>query len=145
MRVGITMSCLLLADAIAPSAGAAQGATTDYQPVTIEFKLDEDTTARLSNVQLARVEPVLAEEGVVLNLWFTEEGSERLARLTDASVGRLLTVLVNSKVVSAAAIAEPIHPGTKQPIAVAVPLPRQAAESLAQAVTRTWPPRHGVQ
>jgi preprotein translocase subunit SecD len=141
MRVGTAMSYLLLAAAVAPSAGAAQGAALDSQPVAIEFKLDDDTTARLSNGQLARVEPVLGEEGVVLNLWFTEEGSRRLARLTDASVGRLLTVLVNSKVVSAAAIAEPIHPGTKQPVTVAVQLPRQAAESLAQAVTRTWPPR----
>jgi preprotein translocase subunit SecD len=135
------MSCVLLAAAIAPSRGAAQDVALDSQPVAIEFKLDDDTTAKLSNAQLARVEPVVGKEGVVLNLWFTAEGSKRLAGLTDASVGRLLTVLVNSKVVSAAAIAEPIHPGTKQPVAVAVQLPPQAAESLAQAVTRTWPPR----
>jgi preprotein translocase subunit SecD len=141
MRAGTAVSCLLLAAAVAPSRAAAQGTALESQPVAIEFKLDDDTTTRLSNAQLARVEPVVGKEGVVLNLWFTEEGSKRLAGLTDASVGRLLTVLVNSKVVSAAAIAEPIHPGTKQPVAVAVQLPRQAAESLAQAVTRTWSPR----
>jgi preprotein translocase subunit SecD len=135
------MSCLLSAAAVAPSRAAAQATAPDPQPVAIEFKLDDDTTARISNAQLARVEPVVGKEGVVLNLWFTVDGSKRLAGLTDASVGRLLTVLVNSKVVSAAAIAEPIHPGTKQPVSVAVQLPPQAAESLAQAVTRTWPPR----
>lgn len=136
MLVARVMSCLVLATVFTPSPGAAQ------TPVAIEFKLDDDTTARLSNPQLARVEPVLdTEGGVVLNLWFTEEGSNRLARLTDANVGRLLTVLVNSRVVQAAAIAQPIRPGTKQPVSVAVQLPRQEAESLAQAVTRTWPPR----
>jgi preprotein translocase subunit SecD len=141
MRVALPTLLILTSATAAPSSGAAQTSSPSHEPVAIEFRLDEDTTARLSTAELARVESVPAAEGVVLNLWFTEEGSKRLARLTEANVGHLLTVLVNSRVVQAAKVAEPMHPGTKQPVNLAVQLPPQEAESLAQAVARTWPSR----
>lgn len=148
----------------APSTGKEE-AVPDWRrvPVSIELRLAEgapapglvparvygqaDTVylhpeAQLSNSGIARVEAAktMGRRGLVLELWLTQTGAERLAEVTGQHIGDSLAVLINSAVVSVPMIEEPIGRDTKAPSHLGVPLLPEEAEQLAVAVSKTWPP-----
>jgi preprotein translocase subunit SecD len=100
-----------------------------------------DPEAALSNTHIARVEAVKTRigTGLILQVWLTKAGAERIADVTAQHIGDSLAVLVNSVVVSVPTIQEPINPGTKRPSDIGVPLGPEEAEHLARAVSTTWP------
>jgi preprotein translocase subunit SecD len=157
MRVALAILPLVLSWT---SASVAQGGVRQEEPVVIELRLAEDapghgrteaevsgqaervylhSRVELSSEQLARVEAEVGDSAVLINLWLTKEGSERLAGLTAANVGRRLAVVIDTRVVAAAAIVQPLSPGTERPVTVSVHLPRREGERLAQSIARTWP------
>ena len=154
---------LIAAGACSSSTGKEEAADWRRVPVSIELRLAEgapapslvparvygqaDTVylhpeAQLSNSGIARVEAakVRSRRGLVLELWLTKAGAERLAKVTGQHIGDSLAVLINSVVVSVPRIEEPIGGDTQAPSHVGVPLLPEEAEQLAEAVSKTWPP-----
>jgi preprotein translocase subunit SecD len=103
----------------------------------------------LSNTHIARVEAAktMSGTGLVLEVWLTEAGAERIADVTAHHIGDSLAVLVNSVVVSVPMIQDTFDSGTKLPNHIGVPLRSEEAGQLARAVSQTWPParRKGAQ
>jgi preprotein translocase subunit SecD len=157
---------LLAAANWACSAGSGKSAAPDWQrvPVSIELRLAErapgpqlvaapvygqaDTVylhsqPQLSNGDIARVEAAktMAGTGLVLSVWLTKAGSDRMAEVTSHNMGKKLAVLVNSVVVSVPTIQDTIRLGTKLPSQIGVPLGREESRRLALAVSKTWPAR----
>jgi preprotein translocase subunit SecD len=101
-----------------------------------------DTAVALSNTHIARVEALKTRigTGLVLQVWLTKAGAERIADVTARHIGDSLAVLVNSVVVSVPIIQQAITPGTRRPSDIGVPLGAEEAEHLARAVAKTWPP-----
>jgi preprotein translocase subunit SecD len=95
----------------------------------------------LSNRDIARVEATQTRigKGLILDVWHTRAGAERMARLTAQHVGDSLAILINSVVVAVPAIQEKIDPGTRSPSSIGVPLEPKEAGQLQKAVARTWP------
>lgn len=145
-----------------PSIGKEEAPNWSQVPVSIELRLAEgapapglvpakvygqaDTVylhpeAHLSNSGIARVEAAKtrSRRGLVLELWLTKAGAERLAEVTGQHIGDSLAVLINSVVVSVPMIEEPIGGDTKAPSHVGVPLLPEEAEQLALAVSKSWP------
>lgn len=100
-----------------------------------------DAEAALSNTHIARVEAVKTRigTGLILQVWLTKAGAERMADFTAHHIGDSLAVLVDSVVVGVPIIQEAINPGTKRPFDVGVPLGPEEAGQLARAVSKTWP------
>src|SRR4051812_41976673 len=157
-------SVLLLAAATWACAGGPKSAAPDWQrvPVSIELRLAErapgpqlvaapvygqaDTVylhsqPQLSKGDIARVEAAktMAGTGLVLSVWLTKAGSDRMAEVTSHNMGKKLAVLVNSVVVSVPTIQDTIRLGTKLPSQIGVPLGREESRQLALAVSKTWP------
>ena len=78
-------------------------------------------------------------KGLVLSVWLTAAGAERMAEVTAHHMGDSLAVLVNSVVVSVPTIEDTVDLGTKLPSQIGVPLGPQEASQLAAAVSKTWP------
>jgi preprotein translocase subunit SecD len=99
-----------------------------------------DPKAALSNAHISRVEAVKTRigKGLVLQVWLTKAGAERIADVTARHIGDSLAVLVNGVVVSVPIIREAIKPGTKRPFDIGVPLEPNETGRLARAVSRTW-------
>lgn len=112
-------------------------ATVNGQPGTVYL----DPEAALSRTHIARVEAVKARigTGLILQVWLTRAGAERMADVTARHIGDSLAVLVNSVVVSLPIIQEKISPGTSRPSDVGVPLGPEETRQLARAVSQTWP------
>jgi hypothetical protein len=163
-RTSRFLPILLAASAWACSAGNRKSAAPDWQrvPVSIELRLAErapgpqlvaapmygqpDTVylhskPQLSNGDIARVEAAktMAGTGLVLSVWLTKAGSDRMADVTSHNMGKKLAVLVNSVVVSVPTIQDTIRLGTKLPSQIGVPLGREESRQLARAVSQTWP------
>lgn len=102
--------------------------------------------AGLSSSHIARVEAVKAMggKGLVLEVWFTRAGAQRLANVTRQHIGDTLAVLINSVVVSAPTIQETMGGDTKLPSHIGVPLDPADARQLALAVSKTWTPASGT-
>ena len=155
--------CVIASWACSPSSEKVKAADWGRVPVAIELRLAQggpapglvptavygqaDTVylhpeAELSNTHIARVEAVKTRigSGLVLQVWLTKAGAERIADVTAHHIGDSLAVLVNSVLVSVPIIQEPIDPGTRQPSDIGVPLGPQESEQLARAVSQTWPP-----
>jgi preprotein translocase subunit SecD len=101
--------------------------------------------SQLSNKDIARVEAAktMSGKGLVLSVWLTAAGAERMAAVTAHHMGDSLAVLVNSVVVSVPTIEDTVDLGTKLPSQIGVPLGPQEANQLASAVSKTWPPKGG--
>jgi preprotein translocase subunit SecD len=99
----------------------------------------------LSNREIARVEAqkTMARKGLVLEVWLTKSGSERMAEATARHIGDSLAVLIDSVVVAVPTIQDKIGGDTTLPNVIGVPLAPEEAEHLAQAIRKTWPPRTG--
>jgi preprotein translocase subunit SecD len=97
--------------------------------------------AELSNSDFARVEATQTRigQGLILDVWHTGAGAQRLAKLTSQHVGDSLAVLINSVVVAVPKIEQTLNPGTRTPSAIGVPLAPKEAGQLALAVSKTWP------
>jgi preprotein translocase subunit SecD len=97
----------------------------------------------LSNRDIARVEAVKTRigQGLILQVWHTKAGAQRLAQLTARHIGDSLAILINSVVVAVPMIRETINPGTRSPSDIGVPLQPKEANQLALAVSKTWPAR----
>ena len=95
----------------------------------------------LSNTHVARVEAVQTRigKGLILQVWLTKAGADRIADLTAHHIGDSLAILVNSVVVSVPIIQEALDPGTKLPSDIGVPLGPEESRQLALAVAKTWP------
>jgi preprotein translocase subunit SecD len=157
-------SLILLVTATWACSSARKSAAPDWQrvPVAIELRLAErapgpqlvaapvygqaDTVylhskPQLSNGDIARVEAAktMAGTGLVLSVWLTKAGSDRMAEVTSHNMGKKLAVLVNSVVVSVPTIQDTIRLGTKLPSQIGVPLGREESRQLALAVSKTWP------
>ena len=105
-----------------------------------------NSKVELPSIQISRAEAQDQPNGLAINLWHTEEGRDQWKRLQAEHVGEHLAVLVNSVVVAPPAIIAGVPkdmvdaeyaPDT--PLTVMVPLPREQAKDLAQAVSQTWP------
>jgi preprotein translocase subunit SecD len=144
------------------SESLAQGTGAPREAVAIEFRLAEDapgpglteaevageraylhSRVELSNEHLAHVERMVSDAGLVLNLWFTQAGGDRLTSLTAANIGRRLAVLINARLVSAPAIVDTLHPTPEQPVTLAVQLPPKEADQLARSIAQAWPSKKG--
>ena len=77
-------------------------------------------------------------QGLVLQVWLTKAGAERIADVTARNIGDSLAVLVNSVVVAVPIIRAPINPGTKRSFDIGIPLRPEEAGRLARAVSKTW-------
>jgi preprotein translocase subunit SecD len=155
---------LLFIAAFACSSGSTKEAPPDWGqvPVSIELRLakgapapglvpaavygQRDTgylasEAAVSNTHIARVEPVKTRigTGLILQVWLTKAGAQRIADVTAQHIGDSLAVLVNSMVVSVPGIQQAMSPGTERPSDIGVPLEAEDAERLARAVSATWP------
>jgi preprotein translocase subunit SecD len=131
-------------------------------PVSIELRLAEASPApglvpavvhgeggtvylhpeiQLSNADIARVEAVKTRigQGLILQVWLTRAGAERMAELTRRHIGDSLAVRINSVVVSVPMIQQALNSGTHMPNDIGVPLRPEEASQLAQAVAKTWP------
>ena len=97
--------------------------------------------AQISNADIARVEAVKTRigKGLILQVWYTKSGANRIAELTKQHIGDSLAVLINSVVVAIPVIQEPINPGTQTSSDIGVPLEPKEANQLAAAVSKTWP------
>jgi preprotein translocase subunit SecD len=97
---------------------------------------------QLSNSHVARVEAVKTRlgEGLILDVWLTKAGAERLAQVTGGHIGDSLAVLINSVVVSVPTIQDTLGRNPKLPNSIGVPLEAEEAGQLAAAVSKTWPP-----
>jgi preprotein translocase subunit SecD len=100
----------------------------------------------LSNRDIARVEATQTRigKGLILDVWHTKAGAERMARLTAQHVGDSLAVLIDSVVVAVPSIQEKIDPGTRTPSSIGVPLEPKEAGQLQKAVSQTWPRKGGT-
>jgi preprotein translocase subunit SecD len=115
-----------------------------FVPATVYGQPDAvylDPEAALSNTHIARVEAVKTRigTGLVLQVWLTKAGAERIADVTAHHIGDSLAVLVNSVVVSVPRIPAIINPGTKRSFDIGAPLGPEETERLARAVSKTWP------
>ena len=112
-------------------------ASVNGQPGTVYLEPE----AALSSTHIARVEAVKARigTGLILQVWLTKAGAERIADVTARHLGDSLAVLVNSVVVSVPIIQEKINPGTSRPSDIGVPLGPEETTQLARAVSQTWP------
>jgi len=99
--------------------------------------------AQLSNSDIARVEAVQTRigKGLILHVWHTKAGAQRIADLTAHHIGDSLAILINAVVVAVPMIQETLNPGTKAPSDIGVPLEPKEAMQLESAVSKTWPPR----
>lgn len=167
MHVLLALCVFLIASwACSPSREKVKPADWGQVPVAIELRLAKgapapgfvpatvygqpdavylDPEAALSNTHIARVEAVKTRigTGLVLQVWLTKAGAERIADVTTHHIGDSLAVLVNSVVVSVPIIQEAIDPGTKRPSDIGVPLGPEEAGHLARAVSKTWPSAQG--
>jgi preprotein translocase subunit SecD len=150
--------------ACSPSSGKAR-AVPDWRrvPVSLELRLAEGAPApelvpaavygqaatvylhpeaQLSNSHIARVEAVKTRlgRGLILEVWVTKAGAERLAQVTGNHIGDSLAVLINSVVVSVPIIQDTLGGDPKLPISIGVPLGAEEVGQLAAAVSKTWPP-----
>jgi SecD-like export protein len=155
--------CVIASWTCSPSSEKVKAADWGRVPVVIELRLAEGAPApglvpaavygqadtvylhsepEISNTHIARVEAVKTRigSGLVLEVWLTKAGAERIADVTAHHIGDSLAVLVNSVLVSVPIIQEPIDPGTRQPSDIGVPLGPQESGQLARAVSKTWPP-----
>jgi hypothetical protein len=100
-----------------------------------------DSEAALSNTHIARVEAVQTRigTGLILQVWLTKAGAERMADFTAHHIGDSLAVLVDAAVVSVPIIQQTLDPGTRLPSDIGVPLGPEEAGQLARAVSKTWP------
>jgi hypothetical protein len=161
----INRSAFALWAVLACSPSAQKIAAPDWRhvPVSIELRLAEgapgpervaaavygqgDTVylhseALLSNSHIARVEATKTRvnQGLILSVWLTKAGAERMADVTTRHIGDSLAILINAVVVSVPIIQEAIKPGTTRPTDIGVPLEPDKATQLAHAVSQTWPP-----
>jgi preprotein translocase subunit SecD len=165
MYLRLAISLWVIASwACSPSTGKAKAAP-DWRrvPVSLELRLAEGAPApglvpatvygqgatvylhpevQVSNSHIARVEAVKTRlgKGLILEVWLTKAGAERLAGVTGRHIGDSLAVLINSVVVSVPIIQETLGRDTKLPNSIGVPLGAEEAEQLAAAVSKTWPP-----
>jgi preprotein translocase subunit SecD len=153
---------LFAALACSPSSEKSRAVDWGQVPVTIELRLAKgsgapgfihaavngqpgtvylDTKAALSNSHIARVEGIKTRigKGLILQVWLTKAGAERIAQVTAQHIGDSLAVLVNSVVVSVPRIPAIINPGTKRSFDIGAPLGPEETERLARAVSKTWP------
>jgi preprotein translocase subunit SecD len=146
------------------SGGGKAAAPPDWQrvPVSIEFRLAKgapgpdlvpaamygqgdtvylDRKAQLSNSDIARVEAEQTRigKGLILHVWHTKAGAQRIADLTAHHIGDSLAILINSVVVAIPTIQQPLNPGTRMPSDIGVPLEPKEAMQLAAAISKTWP------
>jgi hypothetical protein len=94
---------------------------------------------RFSRDDIRFADVVPDSDPLLLRIWFTEEGAERVAEVTAEYPGRRFALLVNGHVVSAPQIVQPLQPRPEVPVGVEVRLPEADAERLASAVAQTWP------
>jgi hypothetical protein len=75
-------------------------------------------------------------EGVVLEVWFNEEGRERIAAATGANIGRRMVVVIDTVAVSSPAIVQQLRPD----LALQIPVRLGPIEAgrLVEAVDQTW-------
>jgi preprotein translocase subunit SecD len=101
--------------------------------------------AQISNADIARVEALKTRigKGVILQVWYTKSGAQKIAELTRQHIGDSLAVLINSAVVAIPVIQQPINPGTQTSSDIGVPLEPKEANQLALAVSKTWPTAEG--
>jgi preprotein translocase subunit SecD len=104
-----------------------------------------DPKAALSNSHISRVEAVKTRigKGLILQVWLTKAGAERIADVTAHHMGDSLAVLVNSVVVAVPTIRDTINPGTKRSFDIGVPLEPEQTGRLARAVAKTWRVQRG--
>jgi preprotein translocase subunit SecD len=115
-----------------PAAVYGQGRTVYLHPETL-----------LSNRQIARVEATKTRvnRGVVLSVWLTKAGAERMADVTAHHIGDSLAILINAVVVSVPIIQQALKLDVTRPADIGVPLEPDEAAKLAAAVSKTWPAR----
>jgi preprotein translocase subunit SecD len=153
---------LLVLLACSPSGEKVRAVDWQQVPVSIELRLAKgapgpglvpaavygqsrtvylDSAAGLSNSHIARVEAVKTRigSGLILQVWLTKAGAQRMADVTARHIGDSLAVLVNSVVVSLPIIRQALNPGTKLPSDIGVPLGPKETGQLARAVSKTWP------
>jgi preprotein translocase subunit SecD len=151
------------------SVGGKAAAPPNWQqvPVSIEFRLAKgapgpdlipaamygqgstvylERTAQLSNRDIARVEAEQTRigKGLIVHLWHTKAGAQRIADLTAHHIGDSLAIMINSVVVAVPTIQQPLNPGTKLPSDIGVPLEPKEAMQLARAIAKTWPRKGGT-
>ena len=155
--------CGIACWACSPSSKKVKPVDWGQVPVTIELRLAKgapapgfvpatvhgqsgtvylDPEAALSNTHIARVEAVKTRigAGLILQVWLTKAGAQRIADVTARHIGDSLAVLIDSVVVSVPIIQERMNPGTRRPSDIGVPLEPKETSQLARAISKTWPP-----
>jgi preprotein translocase subunit SecD len=152
---------LVAAGAVACIAACAdaepEGASWPTAPVQIEFRIAEEMAApglvpvevlgegetvylrdqaimTNSHVTAANAFPIV--EGAMLEVWLNEDGRERLVAATTENPGQRFAVLIDSVVVSAARIVEPLQ--TDLAIHIPMRIGPVEASRLVAAVDETW-------
>lgn len=99
------------------------------QDVTDSIYVSNDV--ELSLAQIDSINPSVVDRGLVLNVWFSTDGKERLAKMTESNIGRRLVVRIGSQVMSAPEIVQRMAP-TDRPVSVAISVQKDSAEVLAR-------------
>jgi hypothetical protein len=163
VRIRFLVAVLLVPSwACRPPAETAPGPNWQQVPVLIELRLaasapspgltpaavygEPDTVylhskVELANEHVARIEPLELPDGLVLQVWLTGEGAQRLWKVTAGHIGDSLAILINSVVISVPIIQEALTPHFERPSQLTVPLQAAQAKQLANAVSKTWPIR----
>jgi preprotein translocase subunit SecD len=126
-------------------------------PVEIEFRIAQAEPAQgLSRTEVRGEEEVLylhgqpfvtsahitaadafqIPEGVILEVWFNEEGRERIESSTAANLGRRIAVVIDSVTVTAPEIVQTLQPDLA--LQIAMRLSPLEAQRLVAAVESTW-------
>jgi preprotein translocase subunit SecD len=83
------------------------------------------------------------EDGLVLEVTLSAEGTQRLAAVTRSQAGQQLAVLVNSQLVSSALILPPFGPAiateSSRRIVIGAQLPPEKAAQVQAKIAERWP------
>jgi preprotein translocase subunit SecD len=79
--------------------------------------------------------------GLVLHVWHTKAGAQRITDLTSHHIGDSLAILIDSVVIAVPIIQDTLNPGTRLSTDIGIPLEPKEASQLALAVSKTWPVR----
>jgi hypothetical protein len=159
-RIQLFLAGALVISACSRDSQTTHGLSSSVAPI-IEFRLayeaprpglqriDHGVTSAfmeaepiLSNTDLEAVRAHVRNSGVIVQIDFEDKGAAKLRAATGRSVGNMMALLIDGRVVSLVTIADTIEGSS--PTTVAIDLPSEEADRLARAISRAWSSASGV-
>lgn len=96
--------------------------------------------AGLSDVDIEHAHGYVRDNGLVLDVQFTEAGVARLAQMAQVDRSDRIAVIIGSQLVAVSVIKDPRVLSARR-VQIGIDLPKEEAEEMASAVAARWPSR----